>query len=53
MNKTYTESFRNAIGIGEAIKRGGSFIKGEVRGGGANQPTITPLIKDPPNEGHL
>ena len=45
---------RLAYGQGhfEAIMRGGVFYEGGVRMGGPN-PTITPLINGPPNEGHL
>ena len=52
----YSKSFRNAIGIGERAFRcdyeGGVFYEGGVNDGGT-QPTITPLINGPPNEGHL
>ena len=45
---------RLAYGQGhfEAIMRGGVFYEGGGKDGGT-QPTITPLINGPPNEGHL
>ena len=55
MNKIFTKSFRNAIGLGARAFRydyeGGSFMNGGKDGG--TQPTITALINGPPNEGHL
>ena len=56
MNTIYTKSFRNAIGIGARAFRsdyeGGVFYEGGDKDGGT-QPTITPLINGPPNEGRL
>ena len=53
MNKIYTKSFRNAIGIGASAFRsdyeGGAILLGGGKGWGT-QPTITPLIRNPPNE---
>ena len=53
MNTIYTKSFRNAIGIGARAFRsdyegGGNIIRGGK--GWGTQPTITPLIRNPPNE---
>ena len=39
-------------GISMRLWWGGVFYEGGVKDGGT-QPTITPLINGPPNEGHL
>ena len=53
INKIYTKSFRNAIGIGARVFRcdyeRGVILLGGGQGVGT-QPTITPLIRNPPNE---
>ena len=53
INKIYSKSFRNAIGIGARAFRcdfeGWVFYEGGVKDGGT-QPTITPLINGPPTK---